>query len=391
MALASDAPLSIKNTSGVNRNIALEVDGSDSGDKHLLTLGVTSGLITDHISILDFLGYSSGTIPTLTTNQTHDLLLSSMISGGNVTSTGGQTITAHGSCWSTTSNPPTLADSHTTIAGGSIGTFDTTISVIPGNWYYIRAYATNIKGTAYGDPRRLNATIPTQYAPTLIDYYSFNLNFYGYHDVIGWYADVSSDNFSTFFWENHNIIGDVSGAVVDGITPGTRYYCRVRAYNGDGITFYSNVVYIDIPPAPTTLYIGFNLDGSIGLTGLGTNVITINVKMTTIASQAYINCDFPPPGHALGEFFRDGGSLNSCSADESSATSSNRDPFTENTITFDVENCDSTTTTSIYYEVTNEETYCGDCGGTVKLKLLLITKISGIDIIKIGSDVWQYP
>ena len=113
--------------------------------------------------------------------------------------------------------------------------------------------------------------------------------------------------------------------------------------------------------------------------------------MTTIASQAYINCDFPPPGHALGEFFKDGYPLNSCSADESSATSSNRDVFTENFIIFDVENCDSTTTTSIYYEVTNEKTYCGDCGGTVKLKIVSIAKISGIDTIEIGSGEWWNP
>ena len=58
MALASNAPLSIKNNAGINRDIAFEIDYNDTGTKSLLTLGETAGLYTDHISILDFLGYS---------------------------------------------------------------------------------------------------------------------------------------------------------------------------------------------------------------------------------------------------------------------------------------------------------------------------------------------
>lgn len=56
MALENTPPLSIKNTSGINRSIAQEVDGDITGNKSLLTLGNSAGKLTP-VSILDFLGY----------------------------------------------------------------------------------------------------------------------------------------------------------------------------------------------------------------------------------------------------------------------------------------------------------------------------------------------
>ncbi len=72
------------------------------------------------------------------------------VSGGNITNNGGAEITAKGVCWSTTQNP-TVLNSHTTNGTGS-ETFNSNLSgLLPGTTYYIRAYATNSKGTAYGN------------------------------------------------------------------------------------------------------------------------------------------------------------------------------------------------------------------------------------------------
>jgi C1A family cysteine protease len=71
-------------------------------------------------------------------------------SGGNVTADGGSNITARGVCWNQTASP-TLADSYTTDSLG-LGTFTSTISgLYSGYTYYVRAYATNAVGTAYGN------------------------------------------------------------------------------------------------------------------------------------------------------------------------------------------------------------------------------------------------
>lgn len=69
---------------------------------------------------------------------------------GTVISDGGAKVTGRGICWST--NPiPTINDKKT-IEGAGIGDFTSKLTeLIQGTTYYARAYATNRKGTTYGD------------------------------------------------------------------------------------------------------------------------------------------------------------------------------------------------------------------------------------------------
>jgi hypothetical protein len=70
-------------------------------------------------------------------------------SGGNVTNDGGSTVSARGICWSNTSNP-TTANSKTT-ESGTTGSFSSNLTGLNvSTTYYVRAYATNAVGTAYG-------------------------------------------------------------------------------------------------------------------------------------------------------------------------------------------------------------------------------------------------
>jgi len=70
-------------------------------------------------------------------------------SGGNITSDGGAAVTARGVCWATTSTP-TTANSKTTDGTGT-GSFTSSLTNLSANTtYYVRAYATNSAGTAYG-------------------------------------------------------------------------------------------------------------------------------------------------------------------------------------------------------------------------------------------------
>jgi hypothetical protein len=71
-------------------------------------------------------------------------------SGGNITSDGGSAVTARGVCWSTSPNPA-IADSHTSDGTGT-GLFVSNLTNLTANTqYYVRAYATNGVGTAYGN------------------------------------------------------------------------------------------------------------------------------------------------------------------------------------------------------------------------------------------------
>lgn len=90
------------------------------------------------------------TTPVITTAAASEITKNSAISGGEVTSDGGSPVTARGVCWSTDSNP-SLDDNFTTDGAGT-GTFTSNITGLnPGTGYYIRSYATNSIGTAYGD------------------------------------------------------------------------------------------------------------------------------------------------------------------------------------------------------------------------------------------------
>ncbi|MEI6752519.1 MAG: hypothetical protein WCK78_05065 [Paludibacter sp.] len=87
--------------------------------------------------------------PTVTTTAATNIATTSAATGGNVTSTGGATVTERGVCWSATNQNPTIADSHTSDGTGT-GTYPSQIAGITPGVYYAKAYATNSAGTGYG-------------------------------------------------------------------------------------------------------------------------------------------------------------------------------------------------------------------------------------------------
>ena len=89
--------------------------------------------------------------PTLTTQSIDTITQITAKSGGNVSNNGGSLVTACGVCWSTSSNP-TVLDNHTTENSIGAGNFWSSLTGLsPNTTYYVRAYATNIVGTAYGN------------------------------------------------------------------------------------------------------------------------------------------------------------------------------------------------------------------------------------------------
>lgn len=99
-------------------------------------------------------------LPTVTTSTVTSIMSTTANSGGNITSDGGASVTARGVVWSTSQNP-TIALSTKTIDGTGTGNFSSAISGLTANTtYYLRAYATNSAGTAYGNEVTFT-TMPT--------------------------------------------------------------------------------------------------------------------------------------------------------------------------------------------------------------------------------------
>ena len=98
----------------------------------------------------------STSLPTLTTIEASLITQTTASTGGTISSDGGASITARGVCWSTSSNP-TISLTTKTTDGSGAGAFTSNITGLSANTtYYVRAYATNSVGTAYGN--QLNIT-----------------------------------------------------------------------------------------------------------------------------------------------------------------------------------------------------------------------------------------
>jgi hypothetical protein len=87
---------------------------------------------------------------TLSTAIVTNITTTSASSGGIITFDGHALVTARGICWATTAAP--TVDDFKTTDGSGMGEFTSELtSLLPGNTYYVRAYATNSVGTAYGN------------------------------------------------------------------------------------------------------------------------------------------------------------------------------------------------------------------------------------------------
>jgi hypothetical protein len=115
------------------------------------------------------------TPPTVTTTAISDTTGVSAVSGGNITSDGGSPITARGIVWGT--NPvPTIALATKTTDGSGVGQFASNLAGLTKiTKYYVRAYATNAAGTAYGNELVFTSTT-VDLNSGLVAYYPFNGN-----------------------------------------------------------------------------------------------------------------------------------------------------------------------------------------------------------------------
>ena len=126
------------------------ISGLSSGTTYYVRAYATNSAGTAYGNQVSFTAGQSITSPVVTTSTISSITYSSAVSGGNVTSDGGAAVTARGVCWNTTGSPD-FSDSHTTDGSGT-GSFTSNITDLsPSNTYYVRAYATNSAGTAYGE------------------------------------------------------------------------------------------------------------------------------------------------------------------------------------------------------------------------------------------------
>ena len=107
---------------------------------------------------------SPSTVPSVTTIAVTDVGKFRATVSGSVTSDGGESVTQRGFVYGTSSNPTTSNSVAT--SGSGTGNFTILLNNLQaGTMYYVRAFAVNSKGTAYGNQLTFNTTADEQPAP----------------------------------------------------------------------------------------------------------------------------------------------------------------------------------------------------------------------------------
>jgi uncharacterized protein (TIGR02145 family) len=230
-------------------------------------------------------------VPTLTTAQIASVTLTSAVSGGNITSDGGGAITAKGVCYSTTTGP-TVDGLKTSDGTGSDSYESNILSLSPGVKYYVRAYATNSAGTAYGD--ELSFTTTAIVVPTIT---TTAISAVGSTTATSG-GNITSDGGGTvtvsgICWAttanpttlgSKTTDGTLTGSFTSnltGLTPGTTYHVRAYATNSAGTGYGSDLILMTIaPPTLTTTAItGITATGATSggnITANGGSTITVS-------------------------------------------------------------------------------------------------------------------
>lgn len=158
---ANQSPVSGNNMTNVDANIS----GLTPGTKYHYRVASVNSLGTTFGNDQTF--NTEQSIPDLTTLPASNKTSNSVMTGGNITSDGGAEIISKGICYSTTPFPTII--NNITINGSGTESFTTKITCLfDQTTYYVRAYATNSIGTAYGDQVSFTTEIsPITFNPDL--------------------------------------------------------------------------------------------------------------------------------------------------------------------------------------------------------------------------------
>ena len=224
----------------------------------------------------------SSILPVITTTAVTSITNTTASGGGNISSGGGATVTARGVCWSITTNP-VVTGNHTTNGTGT-GAFASSITGLTANTvYYVRAYATNSAGTAYGNEIRFTSTTSSTALPTVVTAAITAITASG---ATGG-GNVTADGGATVTargvcWSttaypvatgNHTTDGTGTGiftSAITGLTSGITYHVRAYATNSVGTVYGGDSVFTattgtaGLPTITTTAITAINTTDASG-------------------------------------------------------------------------------------------------------------------------------
>ena len=155
-----------------------------------------------------------GNLATLTTLPIGNITDIAATTGGNITNDGGTPVTQKGVVWSTSPSPTTANNSTTNGSGTGSFTSNLTSLTVSTN-YYVRAYATNSAGTAYGNEVSFTTTAG---GGGIVTNPGAGVNFNGYT-----YTSIVLGNGQEWMAENLRTTTYANGDLIPNVTDGTQW------------------------------------------------------------------------------------------------------------------------------------------------------------------------
>lgn len=218
-------------------------------------------------------------LPLLTTASVDSISLVSAVSGGNISTDGGASVTDRGVVWSTSANP-TIALATKTSNGNGTGVFKSNLSgLAAGTTYFLRAYATNSSGTAYGNELsfRTGGALPILTTSNISSISGFGANAGGNVTNDGgsavtergvvWSTVANPTVMLSTKLSNGSGVGSFS-VRISNLKPNTLYYVRAYAINSFG-TSYGNEISFRTAKIPVLTTSPITSITSTGATGGG--------------------------------------------------------------------------------------------------------------------------
>jgi uncharacterized protein (TIGR02145 family) len=155
-------------------------------------------------------------LATLSTTAASSIADISAVSGGNITNNGGANVTARGVVWGTSQTPSLSNNLGSTSDGTGIGSFTSNLTGLNANTtYYVRAYATNSAGTAYGNELSFTTTGG---GSGIVSNPGAGVTFNGYT-----YSSVVLGNGQEWMAENLRTTSYANGDPIPNVTDGTQW------------------------------------------------------------------------------------------------------------------------------------------------------------------------
>lgn len=258
-----------------------------AGTTYYVCAYAENGEGTGYGEVVSFSTQAATTAPTIGTTTVSDITETGASLTAEITSDGGMEITEKGFCYSSTNAEPSINDSKVTsmTEGNSItGTLN---ELTANTAYYVRAYATNGKGTSYGAVQQFT-TADNRTAPTVGTTTVSNITETGASLT----AEITSDGGLEITEKgfcygtnpdpstsNSKVTSRAEGnsitATLSGLTSSTTYYVRAYAINSKGTSYGATQQFT------TALTLHIPSIGNTSVSNTTTNTASISATITS--------------------------------------------------------------------------------------------------------------